>query len=212
MCCGFPAERKHSTKSAPKSTKNVSGGTRAQPRARWKQQVDVLSDFLSKNDLTDTMILTHFGPKIGENRDRKNGQKTAPIQNYFFRRFFGFSGVARTILINLGSQNDSQEGPGATFSRAFPAIGFQHDLGNSCGAKKRRKIETTQILENHRFPEEKQRFSKNRRFSKDGPRGPKMTSKSEENCPNMLQKTSGGLETYGRRGCSTHFFTKKVNF
>ena len=136
MCCGFPAERKHSTKSAPKSTKNVSGGTRAQPRARWKQQVDVLLDLCSKNDLTDTMIFTYFGSKIGEKCDRKNGQKTAPIQNYFFQRFFGFSGVARTILIDLGPQNGSQEGPGATFSRPFPAIDFQHDFGNSFGQKK----------------------------------------------------------------------------
>ena len=131
MCCGFPAERKHSTKSAPKSTKNVSGGIRAQPRARWKQQVDVLSDFLSKNDLTGTMILTNFRSKIGEKCDRKNGQKTAPIQNYLFQRFFGFSGVARTILINVGSQNGSQEGPGATFSRASPARGFQLDFSSS---------------------------------------------------------------------------------
>ena len=151
MCCGSPAERKHSTKSAPKSTKNVSGGTRAQPRARWKQQVDVLSDFLSKNDLTGTMILTHFRSKIGEKCDRKNGQKTAPIQNYFFQRFFGFPGVARTIFMDLGPQNGSQEGPGATFSRPFPAIGFQHDFGNSFG-KKKRNIETTQILDNQRFP------------------------------------------------------------
>ena len=131
MCCGSPAERKHSTKSAPKSTKNVSGGTRAQPRARWKQQVDVLLDFPSKNDLTDTMILTHFGSKIGEKRDRKNGQKTAPIQNCFFQRFFGFSGVARAILIDFGPQNGSQEGPGATFSRASPARGFQLDFSSS---------------------------------------------------------------------------------
>ena len=131
MCCGSPAERKHSTKSAPKSTKNVSGGTRAQPRARWKQQVDVLSDFLSKNDLTGTMILTHFRSKIGEKCDRKNGQKTAPIQNCFFQRFFGFSGVARAILIDFGPQNGSQEGPGATFSRASPARGFQLDFSSS---------------------------------------------------------------------------------
>ena len=131
MCCGSPAERKHSTKSAPKSTKNVSGGTRAQPRARWKQQVDVLLDLLSKNNLTDTMIFTYFGSKIGEKCNRKNGQKTAPIQNYFFQRFFGFSGVARTILIDFGSQNGSQEGPGATFSRASPARGFQLDFSSS---------------------------------------------------------------------------------
>ena len=131
MCCGSPAERKHSTKSAPKSTKNVSGGTRAQPRARWKQQVDVLSDFLSKNDLTGTMILTHFRSKIDEKRDRKNGQKTAPIQHCFFQRFFGFSGVARAILIDFGPQNGSQEGPGATFSRASPARGFQLDFSSS---------------------------------------------------------------------------------
>ena len=130
MCCGSPAERKHSTKSAPKSTKNVSGGTRAQPRARWKQQVDVLLDLFWKHDLTGTMILTHFGSKIGEKCDRKNGQKTAPIQNYFFQRSFGISGVARTILIDFGSQNGSQEGPGATFSRASPALGFQLDFSS----------------------------------------------------------------------------------
>ena len=130
MCCGSPAERKHSTKSAPKLTKNVSGGTRAQPRARWKQQVDVLLDLFSKNDLTDTMIFTYFGSNIGEKCDRKHGQKTAPIQNYFFRRFFDFAGVARTILIDFGSQNGSQEGPGATFSKASPALGFQLDFSS----------------------------------------------------------------------------------
>ena len=51
----------------------------------------------------------------------------------------------------------------------------------------------------------KQRFSKNRCFSKDGPREPQITSKSEENCPKMLQKTpkrqtnialGGGPKTY----------------
>ena len=131
MCCGSPAERKHRGKSASKTTKNVSGGTRAQPRSRWKQQINVLLDFLSKHDLTDTMIFTHFGSKIGETCDRKNGQKTAPIQNYFFQRFFGFSGVARAILIDFGPQNDSQEGPGATFSRASPARGFQLDFSSS---------------------------------------------------------------------------------
>ena len=46
-----------------------------------------------------------------------------------------------------------------------------------------------QPLKTFVFPEEKQQFSKNRCFSKDGPRGPKITSKSEENCPQMLQKT-----------------------
>ena len=131
MCCGSPAERKHSTKSAPKSTKNVSGGTRAQPRARWKQQVYVLLDLFAKTDANITMIFTHFGSKIGEKCDRKHGQKTAPIQNYFFQRFFCFSGVARANLIDFGSQNGSQEGPGATFSRASPARGFQLDFSSS---------------------------------------------------------------------------------
>ena len=125
MYCESPAERKHSTKSAPKSTKNVSGGTRAQPRARWKQQVDVLLDLFAKTDANIPMIFIYFGSEICEKCDRKHGQKTAPIQNYFFQRFFGFSGVARTILIDFGSQNGSQEGPGATFSRASPALGFQ---------------------------------------------------------------------------------------
>ena len=131
MCCGSPAERKHSTKSAPKSTKNVSGGTRAQPRAPTKQQVDVLLDLFSKTDANIPMIFTYFGSKIGEKCDRKHGQKTAPIQNCFFERFFGFSGVARAILIDFGPQNGSQEGPGATFSRASPARGFQLDFSSS---------------------------------------------------------------------------------
>ena len=84
-------------KSAPKSTKNVSGGTREQPRAPTKQQMDFFLDLFAKNDLTGTMILTHFGSKICKKCDRKNGQKMAPSQNYFFRRFFAFSSVARTI-------------------------------------------------------------------------------------------------------------------
>ena len=49
---------------------------------------------------------------------------------------FGFSGVARTILIDFGSQNGSQEGPGATFSRASPALGFQLDFSSFCSVKK----------------------------------------------------------------------------
>ena len=157
MCCGSPAERKHSTKSAPKSTKNVSRGTRAQPRAPTKPTTHFFGNFLAFPGLNITMILTHFGSEIGEKCDRKHGQKTAPIQNCVFRRVFGFSGVARTILIDLGPQNGSQEGPGATFSRPFPAIGFQHGFGNSFGQKKR-KTETTQILENQCFPKEKQQF------------------------------------------------------
>ena len=109
MCCGSPAERDHTTKSAPKSTKNVSGGTRAQPRARWKQQVDVLLDlFFRKTDANIPMIFTYFGSKDCEKCDRKHGQKTAPIQHYFVERFFGFSGVARTILIDLGPQNGTR--------------------------------------------------------------------------------------------------------
>ena len=130
MCCGSPAERKHSTKSAPKSTKNVSGGTRAQPRAPTKQTTHFFGIFLAFPGLHITMILTHFGSEIGEKCDRTNGRKTAPIQNYFFQRFFGFSGVARTILIYLGPQNGSQEDPGTTFSRTFPALGFQFDFSS----------------------------------------------------------------------------------
>ena len=90
MCCGSPAERKHSAKSGPKSTKNVSGSTRAQPRARWKQQVDVLSDFLSKNDLTGTMILTHFGSKIVEKWLQQKQPKIQAPPKPFFSRFFRF--------------------------------------------------------------------------------------------------------------------------
>ena len=115
--------------------KNVSGGTREQPRAPTKQQMNVFLGLFAKTGPTIPMILTHFGSEIGKKCDRKNGQKTAPSQNYFFRRFFDFSGVARTILIDFGSQNGSQEGPGATFLRAFPAIGFQHDFCNSFGQK-----------------------------------------------------------------------------
>ena len=44
-------------------------------------------------------------------------------------------------------------------------------------------------LENVDFSKEKQRFSRNRCFSKDGPRGPQITSKSQENWPRKLQKT-----------------------
>ena len=130
MCCGSPAERKHSAKSAPKSTKNVSESTRKPPRAPTKQTIHLFCNFLAFPGLNITMIFTHFGSKIGENRDRKNGQKTAPIQNRLFQRFFGFSGVARAILIDFGSQNGSQEGPGATFSRASPALGFQLDFSS----------------------------------------------------------------------------------
>ena len=97
------------------------------------------------------MIFTHFGSKFCEKCDRKNCQKTAPSQNYFFRRFFDFSGVARTILIDFGAQNGSQEGPGATCLRAFPAIGFQHDFCNSFGQKnakpkKRKSLKTYVFL------------------------------------------------------------------
>ena len=122
-------------KSAPKSTKNVSGGTREQPRAPTKQQMDVFLDLFANTGPTIPMILPYFGSKNDEKCDRKNGQKTAPSQNYFFWYFFDFSGVARTILIDFGAQNGSQEGPGATCLRAFPAIGFQHDFCNSFGQK-----------------------------------------------------------------------------
>ena len=135
MCCESPAERKHSAKSAPKSTKNVSGSTRKPPRAPTKQTIHLFCNFWAFQGLNTPMILTHFGSKIGEKRDRKNGQKTAPIHNCFVQRFFGFSGVARTILIDFGSQNGSQEGPGATFSRASPALGFQLDCSSFLGNK-----------------------------------------------------------------------------
>ena len=72
-------------------------------------------DLFVKTDANIPMIFIEIGQKSCEKCDRKHGQKTAPIQNYFFRRVFGVSGVARTILIDLGPQNDSQEGPGATF-------------------------------------------------------------------------------------------------
>ena len=130
MCCGSPAERKHSAKSAPKSTKNVSGSTRKPPRAPTKQTIHFLCNFLAFLGPSHTMISTHVRSKIGEKCDRKNGQKTAPIQNCFFQRLFGFSGVARAILIDFGPQNGSQEGPGATFSRASPALGFQLDFSS----------------------------------------------------------------------------------
>ena len=144
MCCGSPAERKHSAKSGPKSTKNVSGSTRKPPRAPTKQTIFLFCNLLAFPGLNITMILTHFGSKIGEKRDRKNGQKTAPIQNCFFQRFFGFSGVARAILIDFGPQNGSQEGPGATFSRASPALGFQLDFSfffaKKCKKSKNEKV------------------------------------------------------------------------
>ena len=44
-------------------------------------------------------------------------------------------------------------------------------------------------LENLFFPRKNNDFQKTAVFSKDGPRGPKITSKSEENCPQMLQKS-----------------------
>ena len=65
--------------------------------------------------------------------------------------FLSFSGVTRTVLIDFGAQNGSQEGPGATCLRAFPAIGFQHDFYNSFGPKNA-KPKKTQILENIRIP------------------------------------------------------------
>ena len=112
--------------------------------------MDVFLDLFANTGPTIPMILFHFGSKNDKECDRKNGQKTAPSQNYFFWYFFDFSGVARTILIDFGAQNGSQEGPGATCLRALPAIGFQHDFCNSFGQKKR-KTEKTQILENIRF-------------------------------------------------------------
>ena len=140
MCCGSPAERKHSAKSAPKSTKNVSGSTRKPPRAPTKQTLNFLCNFLAFLGPNHIVIFTHFRSKIGETCNRKNGQKTAPIQNYFFQRFFSFSDVARTILIDFGSQNGSQEGPGATFSRASPALGFQLVFLFSVKNAKRQKM------------------------------------------------------------------------
>ena len=78
-------------------------------------------------------------------------KKRLPPKTTFFDIFFDFSGVARTILIDFGSQNGSQEGPGATFLRAFPAIGFQHDFCNSFGQKnakpkKRKSLKTYVFL------------------------------------------------------------------
>ena len=128
----------------------MSGGTREQPRAPTKQQMDVFLDLFANTGPTIPMILPYFGSKNDEKCDRKNGQKTAPSQNYFFWYFFDFSGVARTILIDFGAQNGSQEGPGATCLRAFPAIGFQHDFCNSFGQKnakpKKRKFLKTYVF------------------------------------------------------------------
>ena len=124
MCCGSPAERKHSAKSAPKSTKNVSGSTRKPPRAPTKQTINFLCNLLAFPGLNSTMIFTHFRSKIGEKCDRKNGQKTAPIQNYFFQRFFGFSGVARTILIDLGLKMAPRRVPERLFRELLPRSVF----------------------------------------------------------------------------------------
>ena len=90
MCCGSPAERKHSAKSAPKSTKNVSGGTRKPPRAPTKQTTHFLVIFLAFPGLNHTMILTNFGSKIVEKWLQKNSQKFRLTQNQFFPRFFRF--------------------------------------------------------------------------------------------------------------------------
>ena len=57
----FPKTSKIHPKSAPKSTKNVSGGTREQPRAPRKQQMDVFLDLFAKTGLNIIMILPHFG-------------------------------------------------------------------------------------------------------------------------------------------------------
>ena len=135
MCCGSPAERKHSAKSVPKSTKNVSGSTRKPPRAPTKQTIHLFCIFWAFPGLNITMILTHCGSKIGEKCDRKHGQKTAPIQNYFFRRFFGFSGVARTIFVDLGPQHGSQECPGAIFRDLFPRSVFSTILATRLAKK-----------------------------------------------------------------------------
>ena len=62
----------------------MSGSTREQPRAPAKQQIDFFLDLFAKNDLTDTMIFTHFGLKISRKCDPKNTQKTGPSENRVF--------------------------------------------------------------------------------------------------------------------------------
>ena len=75
----FPKTSKIHPKFVPKSTKNVSGGTREHPRAPAKQQIDFFVDLFAKNDLTDTMIFTNFGLKIRRKCDPKNTQNPSQI-------------------------------------------------------------------------------------------------------------------------------------
>ena len=77
-------------KSAPKSTKNVSGGTREQPRAPTKQQMDVFLDLFANTGPTIPMILHYFGSKNHKKCDRKNGQKRLPPKTTFFGVFLIF--------------------------------------------------------------------------------------------------------------------------
>ena len=135
MCCGSPAERKHSAKSAPKSTKNVSGSTRKPPRAPTKQTIHFLCNFLAFPGLNHTMILTHVGSKIVENWLQKNSQKFRLPQNQFFPDFFDFALPPGTILMDFGSQNSLPEGSvtstfaGPFFSRIFAAF-FEKNAKN----------------------------------------------------------------------------------
>ena len=79
-----------------------------------------------------------FSPILAQqmlkNAIEKTVTKRLPPKTTFIV-FFYFSGVARTILFNFGSQNGSQEGPGVIFVKGFPTMGFQHDFCNSFGQK-----------------------------------------------------------------------------
>ena len=80
----------------------MSGSTREQPRAPAKQQIDFFLDLFAKNDLTDTMIFTHFGLKISRKCDPKNTQKTGPSENRVF-----------------GAKVSLSEAPGVDFRRFY---------------------------------------------------------------------------------------------
>ena len=131
MCCGSPAERKHSAKSAPKSTKNVSGSTRKPPRAPTKQTIIFVLQCFGVPRPNHTYDFDPFWLQNWWKTRSKKWSKNGSHPKLHFSIFFGFSRVARAILIDFGPQNGSQEGPGATFSRASPARGFQLDFSSS---------------------------------------------------------------------------------
>ena len=145
MCCGSPAERKHSTKSAPKSTKNVSGGTREQPRAPTKQQVDVFLDLFAKTDANIPMIFINFGSNICEKCDQKHGQKTAPIQNYFFFGGFGVFQVSRARFLSIWVPKMApRRVPERLFRELLPRVVFSLNFrllfGKKCKKSKNEKV------------------------------------------------------------------------